>query len=230
MSNTDFDVQKALADIALIRRSLDQSEQDPLDSRLVGVTLEAHLVLQAVAFVSALLLVVLETLSGNAITHTLMTGSQIDEFRRFGIGLMGFILMGLLVTLYFVLWRAALHNGENISAYIARNFRYVKNLSLISDLLMKFIALALLLLANKPEWVAPVLLAFTGDYLLQGRFFTFPTKTAVALGVACVAAGLMQFFSQNASLLIPLAAFALIAGLSTARLAMRQQQQKALAV
>lgn len=230
MSRADFDVQKALADIALIRRTLDQSEQDPLDARLVGVTLEANLVLQAVAFVSALLLVALEILSGNAITHTLMTGGQIDEFRRFGIGMMGFILVGLLVTLYFVLWRAALHNGENVSAYIARNFRYVKNLSLISDLLMKFITLALLLLANKPEWVAPVLLAFTGDYLLQGRFFTFPTKTAVVLGVACVVAGLAQFFSQNPSLLIPLAAFALIAGLSTARLALRQQQQKALAV
>lgn len=230
MSRADFDVQKALSDIALIRRTLDQSEQDPLDARLVGVTLEANLVLQAVAFVSALLLVVLEILSGNAITHTLMVGGQIDEFRRFGIGMMGFILVGLLVTLYFVLWRAALHNGENVSAYIARNFRYVKNLSLISDLLIKFITLALLLLANKPEWVAPVLLVFTGDYLLQGRFFTFPTKTAVVLGVACVAAGLAQFFSQNSSLLIPLAAFALIAGLSTARLAMRQQQQKALAV
>lgn len=230
MSRSDFDIQKALADIALIRRTLDQSDQDSLDARLVGVTLEANLVLQAVAFVSALLLLALEILSGNAITHTLMTGGQLDQFRRFGIGMMGFILLGLLVTLYFVLWRAALHNGENVSAYIARNFRYVKNLSLISDLMIKFITLALLLLANKPEWVAPVLLAFTGDYLLQGRFFTFPTKTAVILGVACVAASLAQFFSQNPSLLVPLAAFALIAGLSAARLAMRQQQQKALAV
>lgn len=229
MSNADFDVQKALADVALIRRSLDQSEQDPLDSRLVGVTLEANLVLQALAFTSALLLVMLEILSGNAITHTLMIGGQYDEFRRFGIGIMAFILVGLLVALYFVLWRAALHSGESVSAYITRNFRYVKNLSLISDLLMKFITLALLLLANRPEWVAPLLLAFTGDYLLQGRFFTLPTRISVMAGLACVAGALVQFFSQSPSLLIPLGVFALVAGLSTARLAMRQQQQKALA-
>lgn len=229
MSTANFDVQKALADIALIRRTLDQSEQDQLDSRLVGITLEANLLLQAMAFASALLLILLEIMSGNAITHTLMTGGQLDEFRRFGIGMMGFILVGLLVALYFVLWRAALHSGENVSAYITRNFRYVKNLSLISDLLMKFITLALLLLANRPEWVAPVLLAFTGDYLLQGRFFTFPTRTSVVLGLACVAGALAQFFSQSPSLLIPLAAFALVAGLSTARLALRQQRQKALA-
>lgn len=229
MSRDNFDVQKALADIALIRRSLDQSEEDQLDSRLVGVTLEANLVLQALAFISALLLVALEILSGHALTHTLMIGGQIDEFRRFGIGIMAFILVGLLVALYFVLWRAALHSGESVSAYITRNFRYVKNLSLVSDLLMKFITLALLLLADRSEWVAPVLLAFTGDYLLQGRFFTFPTRTSVVLGLACVAGAIAQFASQNPSLLIPLGAFALIAGLSTARLALRQQQQKALA-
>jgi phage shock protein PspC (stress-responsive transcriptional regulator) len=229
MSSTNFDVQKALADIALIRRTLDQSELDQLDSRLVGVTLEANLVLQAVAFASALLLILLEILSDNVITHTLMIGGQIDEFRRFGIGMIAFILVGLLVALYFVLWRAALHSGETVSAYITRNFRYVKNLSLTSDLLMKFITLALLLLANRPEWVAPVLLAFTGDYLLQGRFFTFPTRTSVMLGLAGVAGGLAQFLSHSPSLLIPLAAFALVAGLSTARLALRQQQQKTLA-
>jgi hypothetical protein len=229
MSRADFDVQKALADIALIRRTLDQSEQDQLDSRLVGVTLEANLVLQAVAFVSALLLIVLEITSGNTLTNTLMVAGQFDEFRRFGIGMMAFILVSLLVALYFVLWRAALHNGENVSAYITRNFRYVKNLSLISDLLMKFITIALLLLANRPEWVAPVLLAFTGDYLLQGRFFTFRTRISVVLGLACVAGGLAQFFGQSPSLLIPLAVFALVAGLSAARLALRQQRQKALA-
>jgi len=229
MSGSKLDVQKALADIALIRRTLDQSEQDQLDSRLVGVTLEANLLLQAVAFVGVLALCLFEVLSGNSITQTLMMGSQIDEIRRFGIGIMGFILVGLLITLYFVLWRAAIHNGENIGAYITRNFRYVKNLSLISDLLMKFITLAILLLANRPEWVAPVLLAFTGDYLLQGRFFTFTTKTSVVLGVACISGGLAQFVSQVPSLLIPLAVFTLVAGLSTVRLALRHQQQRAIA-
>lgn len=229
MSDTNFDIQKALADVALIRRALDQTGQDQLDTRLVGVTLEANLLLQAVAFVSALALCLLEIISGNAMTYTLMTGGQLDEFRRFGIGMMGFILVGLLITLYFVLWRAALHNGENIDEYITRNFRYVRNLSLISDLLMKFITLALLLLAGKPAWVAPVLLAFTGDYLLQGRFFTLPTKASVLLGIACLAAAIAQFFSNNPALIYPFTVFALIAGISTARLVQRHQQQKSVA-
>lgn len=225
MGTANLDIQKALADIALIRRTLDQSEQDRMDGRLVGVTLEANLVLQAVAFASALLLLVLEIASGQTITHTLMVGGQLDEFRRFGIGMMGFILLGLLVTLYFVLWRAAVHDGEDVGDYISRNFRYVKHLSLISDLLMKFFAIALVLLANRPEWVAPLLLAFTGDYLLQGRFFTFPMRISVVLGLLCVAGGLVQFFTHNAALAIPLAVFALVAGFSTVRLVLRQRQQ-----
>lgn len=226
MSGANFDIQKALADIAVIRRALNQADQDQMDSRLVGVTLDANLLLQAVAFMSALALCLLEIASGNAVTQTLMTGGQIDEFRRFGIGMMGFILLGLLTTLYFILWRAALHNGEDMGSYITRNFKYVKNLSLISDLLMKFITLALLLLAGKAEWVAPVLMAFTGDYLLQGRFFTLPTKASVVLGIGCLALAVAQFLSGNSALLLPLGVFAFIAGLSTARLAIRFQQQK----
>ena len=226
MSDANFDVQKALADIALIRRALNQTDQDQMDERLVGVTLDANLLLQAVAFVSALALCLIEIVSGNAVTQTLMFGGQVDEFRRFGIGLMGFILAGLLITLYFVLWRAALHNGESMRSYITRNFKYVKNLSLISDVLMKFITLSLLLLAGKAEWIAPVLMAFTGDYLLQGRFFTLPTKISALLGIGCLAVAFAQFVSNSHSLLLPFAVFAFIAGISTARLAIRYQQQK----
>lgn len=226
MNSTNFDIQKALTDIALIRRALNQTDQDQMDARLVGVTLDANLLLQAVAFVSALALFLIEIISDNAITQTLMTGGQIDEFRRFGIGFMGFILVVLLITLYFVLWRAALHNGENMRSYITRNFKYVKNLSLISDVLIKFITLSLLLLAGKAEWIAPVLMAFTGDYLLQGRFFTLPTKTSALLGIGCLVAAFAQFVSNSHALLLPLGVFTFIAGISTARLAIRYQQQK----
>ncbi len=230
MDSTSFDIQKALTDIALIRRTLNQTDQDQIDARLTGITLDANLLLQAMAFALALALFLAEIVSDNSVMQTLMAAGQIDELRGFGIGIMGFILVGLLITLYFVLWRAALHNGENIQSYITRNFKYVKNLSLISDLLMKFITLSLLLLAGKAEWIAPVLMAFTGDYLLQGRFFTLPMKTSAMLGIGCLAAAFAQFASNSHELLLPLGVFALIAGISMARLAIRYQQQKTITV
>lgn len=228
MNNTKFDIQNALADIALIRRTLNQADQDQMDTRLVGVTLDANLLLQTLIFVSALALFLVEIVSDNAIIQTLMAAGQVDDLRHFGIGLMGFILVGLLITLYFVLWRAALHNGESIQSYITRNFKYVKNLSLISDLLMKFITISLLMLAGKAEWIAPVLMAFTGDYLLQGRFFTLPTKTSAVLGIGCLVAAFAQFASNSHALLMPLGVFTLIAGMSLARIAIRYQKQKSI--
>jgi hypothetical protein len=223
-NDDNIDIQQAITDIAIIRQVLNKAEQDQIDSKLVGITLDANLILQAGAFLCALSLCLVEVFSGNTMTHTLMTGSEFRELRIFGIGFMGFILLGLLIPLYFILWRAAQHNGEDVSAYIARNFKYVKNLSLVSDLLMKFIAIALILLAGKPEWVSPLLAAFTGDYLLQNRFFTLPTKLSVALGLACIAVAFSLFFTGQFALILPLAIFTTITGISTARLILKYKK------
>jgi hypothetical protein len=230
MNTTKFDIQKALTDIALIRRTLNQTDQEQMDTKLVGVTLDANIILQALAFVTALTLFMVEIVSNNTIMQTLMAAGKVDDLRHFGIGLMGFTLAGLFITLYFVLWRASLHNGESMQSYISRNFKYVKNLSLISDVLMKFITISLLLLAGKAEWIAPVLMAFTGDYLLQGRLFTIPTKTSAVLGAVCLATAFVQFINDSHSLTLPLGVFTLIAGISMARLVIRYQQQKSISV
>jgi hypothetical protein len=229
MDDAKLDVQKALNDIAIIRGVLDKASRDSSDSKLVGETLDANLLLQTIAFIATLALCLVEAFSGNSMTGTLISTRHFVELQTFGIGFMGFILAGLLITLYFILWRAARNSGEELNTYIGRNFRYIKNLSLMSDLLMKFITIALLLFAGKAEWIAPVLLVFTGDYLLQGRFFTFPTKASVVLGLACVAAGFAQFVLGVPSLFFPLATFALLAGMSAARLAIRYKQQASFA-
>lgn len=220
MNNTE-NVQKALNDVAIIRQVLKEKNQDNIDNQLNGITLDANVIIQGGAFVFALLLLVYELMSGSTMSAIMMLEGQIEELRSFAIGFMGFTLIGLLIPLYFILWRAAKHNGEDINAYIVRNFKYVKNLGLISDLLMKFIALSLVMLAGKPEWVTPLLAAFTGDYLLQNRFFTLPTKLSSILGIACIALGFWLFMSNNHSLYIPLLAFTVVAGISLTRLLYR---------
>jgi len=228
MNEDNLEIQRALLDVAAFRRALDRNEGDQIDSKLVGVTLQANLMFHSIAFASSLALCLVELVTSGSMAQTLLAGAQSGELRQFGVGIMGFVLAGLLVTLYFILWRAARVEGEDVGTYIARNFKYVKNLSLISDLLMKFMTVALLVLAGRAEWVGPALIAFTGDYLLQGRFFAFPTKLSLALGIACLALAAYQFTAGSASLLIPLAVFALVAGLSTARLAFRFQRQATL--
>ena len=221
MSPEELNVRKAIADVELIRRVLDQAEQNetPLQTAaLFGVTLTANLILQGLALSVSALLLLIELLSGGALTQMLMLGAAFPDIRLVGIGLIAGILIGLVILLYFVIWRAARNSGEELNAYIVRNFRYARLLSYLSDLLLKFTAVALVMLAGHPEWVPPLLLAFTGDYLVEGRLFTLPTRLAVLLGTLCIGAGLYQFLAQIQTLLTPLAVFTLVALISMTRL------------
>ena len=228
MKDDPLDVRQAIADVALLRRVLHQIEQNRTDQEsagLFGTTLNANMLLQGGALCIALVLAIVEIFSDNAISRAMILGNESLDLRLAGIGIVALMLLGMITALYFVLWRAARHNGEEFGAYIARNFRYARHVSYLSDLLMKFVAVALVLLAGQSQWVAPLLMAFTGDYLLQGRLFTLPTKAAVALGVVCIGGALLQFLSHSDSLLIPLAVFSVISAFSVGRLLYLYQNQ-----
>ena len=228
MKDDPLDVRQAIADVALLRRVLHQIEQKRTDQEsagLFGTTLNANMLLQGGALCIALALAIVEIFSDNVISRAMLLGNESLDLRLAGIGIVALMLLGMITALYFVLWRAARHNGEEFGAYIARNFRYARHVSYLSDLLMKFVAVALVLLAGQSQWVAPLLMAFTGDYLLQGRLFTLPTKIAVALGVICIGGALLQFLSHSDSLLIPLAVFLVISGFSVGRLINLYQNQ-----
>ena len=230
MKDDPLDVRQAIADVALLRRVLHQIEQKRTDQEsagLFGTTLNANMLLQGGALCIALALAIVEIFSDNVISRAMILGNESLDLRLAGIGIVALMLLGMITALYFVLWRAARHNGEEFGAYIARNFRYARHVSYLSDLLMKFVAVALVLLAGQSQWVAPLLMAFTGDYLLQGRLFTLPTKAAVALGVVCIGGALLQFLSHSDSLLIPLAVFSVISAFSVGRLIHLYQNQGA---
>ena len=228
MKDDPLDVRQAIADVALLRRVLHQIEQKRTDQEsagLFGTTLNANMLLQGGALCIALALAIVEIFSDNAISRAMILGNESLDLRLAGIGIVALMLLGMITALYFVLWRAARHNSEEFSAYIARNFRYARHVSYLSDLLMKFVAVALVLLAGQSQWVAPLLMAFTGDYLLQGRLFTLPTKAAVALGAVCIGGALLQFLNHSDSLLIPLAVFSVISAFSVGRLIYLYQNQ-----
>ena len=228
MKDDPLDVRQAIADVALLRRVLHQIEQKRTNQEsagLFGTTLNANMLLQGGVLCVALTLVIIEIFSDNVISRAMMLGNESLDLRLAGIGIVALMLLGMITALYFVLWRAARHNGEEFGVYIARNFRYARHVSYLSDLLMKFVAVALVLLAGQSQWLAPLLMAFTGDYLLQGRLFTLPTKAAMALGAVCIGGALLQFLSHSDSLLIPLAVFSVISAFSVGRLLYLYQNQ-----
>jgi hypothetical protein len=88
----------------------------------------------------------------------------------------------LALSVYLIVWRNAQLAGEELSAFIRRNFRYLSFATLTSDLFIKFSAVSLVILAQRPDWVAPILIACTGDWLIQGRGFMLPVKISIPLG------------------------------------------------
>ena len=91
---------------------------------------------------------------------------------------------------------------------------------------MKFIGVALIVLANKPEWIAPLLVAYIGDYLLQQRFFTLSLKVSAVLGVVCIGIAISLFVKGVFTLVVPLSVFSLILAISISKLAIKYKQQQ----
>ena len=133
MTDSNTDVRRAIADVELLRRVLNQVEQKKAEHRRVGLfgaTLNANILLQGGAFCIALVFVIIEVLSGRGISAFIMLGREAGEFPLWGIGLMACLVVAMIVSLYLVLWRAAQNSGEEFNTYIARNFRYARHLSL----------------------------------------------------------------------------------------------------
>jgi hypothetical protein len=92
----------------------------------------------------------------------------------------------LLAILYLSVFAAARKSGKDFNTYAAKNFSYLKNMSFVSDLLVKYVVITLLILAGQPEWVSPICTLFVGDYLVQGRFFTLPLRLSLTSGILCI--------------------------------------------
>jgi hypothetical protein len=113
--------------------------------------------------------------------------------------------------------------------YLVRNFQYLRNLSLVSDLVVKFIPLSLLVLGGHSEWVAALLSLYIADYLVQGRFFSLPTRAALLLGVVSVMAAGAQYLTHSVQLLWPLVHFSVLTALSLLALASAKREASRLA-
>lgn len=210
MTAPQASVQRALQDIETIRRAIDgihQQESQLTQVKAPGVQM---IVLGAAGGLSTLLFL-LELLLSDFNTLWLMSQYYIRDIQKVSIFEIGFFLIIILLGFYFIIWRASAHQGEKVDDYIARNFRYLKNFSLIWDLFLKFSILSLIILAAQPHWIAPLLFLFTADYCFQGRFFILPLRLSYALGLLCVLGAALQFLYASPFLAWPFAGFSVVA-------------------
>ena len=178
------EIENRLADIEMIKRAIKRSENSSTKT-LFGITLEANLIVLIVGLIASVQMLVCELYYQRAFDSMAKLNTQIDYTIQ-NMASIGFILALMVGCLYFVVWRAAKHSNEQFSEYLGKNFKYLKNLSFLSDLLIKFMAIVMLCLAGQLLWVAPFLLACIGDFLIQGKYFTFKLSTSMVLGIVCL--------------------------------------------
>ena len=138
-----------------------------------------------------------------------------------------------MATLYVLVFRASRRAQEDFPRFVSRNFAYLKNLSLLSDLLVKVAALAVVIHLGQPRWLAPLLVLFVGDFLLQGRFFALPLRPSLGVGLLCVGgAGALavwgdEVLSASTMLNVPLAVFVAVSAMSLWHLVRRRRAARA---
>ena len=112
--------------------------------------------------------------------------------------------------LYFIIWCTARIEGESFESFAGRNFSYLSFLGFLSDLFVKFCAVSLVILAGRADWVAPLLMIFLSDYLIQGRFFVLPVRLGLLLALLLIMLGVLQCLLWYGTVLLPLGAFILL--------------------
>jgi hypothetical protein len=218
---SDSNVQQALRDISAIRRVM-RNVAFTKKPRLGLSAIDAAITLHIVALVFAVVFLVLESglppFSDPTLSTTLFLKLSAHDatLKKFIITVAGIFLLGLSAGMYTVLWSAARKDGEELSDYLLRNFAPFTALSFFSDLSIKFCAIAMAVAAGRPEWVSPLLLLCSLDYLIQGRFFSLPVKLSVVAGILASVAGATQFFAGSGALSVALSVFVVIASASTA--------------
>ena len=203
-------IQSAVSDLAVIRRAIDKAAGRDPSIPAHSTAIDAGFVIQGLCLVIAVGLLVFELVSGREMTEIMMLSARDAELGWLGLAQVALTGATFLMCIYFLAWRAARHSGQSFDDYLVRNFQYLRNLSLVSDLLVKFVPLSLVVLAGRPEWVAPLLSLYIADYLVQGRFFTLTTRVSLVFGCASVIAAAAQYLGHSVQLAWPLVHFAVV--------------------
>ncbi len=173
-------LQQAIQDVSMIRKAIERSGSQPEKAKQAAIN--ANIMLHAISLILVLAFIVEELLTNNSTTKIILFAQYFRQVRVMGLITVGATLPLLLLGLYFIVWRSSVHGEQDFSSFVSANFRYLRSLSLIADLLVKFVVLALLLYGGHPEWIGAVLALYTADYLFQGRFFNFSIRTSLVLG------------------------------------------------
>lgn len=217
MSTDQKSIQTALNEIIYLKKIVNQTASQTEKTHFVQkVQTKANLIIHSMALIACAGMIFVELVSSPSITEILQASHQEKSIQYYGIGFMTYVLFLLCSILYFIIWRGSRNAQISFEKFISQNFNYLKNVNLLSDLVIKLGFIAALLLAERPEWISVALTLFIADYLIQGRLFNFSLKTGYLLSASLLILTCLQIFFQKFHILIPLTSFCLMMVISMA--------------
>ncbi|MBL7663465.1 hypothetical protein JNK13_12000 [bacterium] len=208
-------IEQAIKDISLIRQVLERTGDGNQTAGVFGeisaATNKLRCRILGLASILAFAFCILELVTNHSQTALLLLSKNNFIVQKIGVLQTAAGLFVLCCALFVMVEITAKKEEEDLDSYISRYFSYLRNLGLFSDLLVKFIIFSLFIFAGQAEWIAPLLLVFTGDYLFQGRLFIFPVRISIGLGIVCMLLAALQFYLADPQLWFPCAVFATIA-------------------
>lgn len=208
---SDNDSRQALQDIETIKAIVESSNAS---GKVNGISVSAHKNLNELLLPLVVFFTVYEVSTGR-ITADFMASAQDHALQVQGLIQTGVAVLVLYAFAKIFLMLEARDVRQNVNSYAARYFSYFEHVKGLSDLTVKFAAFALIILAGKPEWIAPFLTLCLADLTFQRSLFSFSVRVSFCLGCATLAVSLAAFAYDVASVVLPLAVAAFLLAFNT---------------
>ena len=215
MTTNNLSLEQAINDLSTIKRAIEVSSHKdgiPKDHSALSVGRVTHIFGAAIGGV----ILLYELFAEASLTQIMLFAKSDPEVGISGVSLVAMVLPVLIMCLYFIIWREAKIEGDTFQLYVNRNFRYLKNLSFVSDVVCKFLPLLVLAISGGVQWIAPLLTIYLADFLIGGKYFIFPVRSGLIAGVVCVIASISQWIMGGVSLSLPLSIFLILSLISIA--------------
>ncbi|MEZ4813805.1 MAG: hypothetical protein R3A80_01175 [Bdellovibrionota bacterium] len=191
------ELQKSTDDLEFINQILQKFEVSKQRKNLEF--LKPQIIIEALALFFSGLFLFVELAGDNVITRDLYASINNSEIQKVGLANLGVFIALMVLLFYFAAFMSWRKSTLSFSSYLEKNFQYLKRLSLVANLSVKFFSLSLVIISGRIDFVSPMLLVFIFDELYHNRIFNMRFKEGILLGLGALLLAVYILISKESS-------------------------------
>lgn len=217
MSQTNSNIN-LVAEIELIKKVIATNEKNYIENKFNNFSLDAHKLLHISLLLISIIILIYDVATGSSVTDNILYSITNTSLRADALKIVIGALLVSLSVIYAFVYRSAKQSGHDLAAHVEHSFGFLKNLTFLSDLVVKMVPLALLVGLGHADYVSGLITIYIADYVFANKVFNLPAMFSNFGGITCVVIGFLQLYFVNSQIWIPLALFVSFLGLSLIQL------------